>query len=346
MRLGLFLISPQWPGRTHGEALAESVRLAHLAEDVGLDEVWLAEHHFMSYGVCPSAITLAGHLLGATERIGVGTAVSVLPSTHPVALAEQAAMLDQLAPGRLRLGVGRGGPWRELSVLGGGESAGLRRWEHGFAEELDVLRTALRAPAVHGPGPLLPFDEVPVVPRPATPGGPPLHVAATSPATVAVAGARRLPLLLGMHAGDDEKAAALAHWEEQADTADPDTAEPDRAGHVAVGITHVADTRAEAQQAVRDALPRWLRPGLAGYVRADGTPRPPTDVDAYTDLLCHLHAVGTVDDVRDRLEETRARTGVDRMALMVQTTGDPGRATETVTALGELLSSRAAPATG
>ncbi|WP_328305775.1 LLM class flavin-dependent oxidoreductase [Actinomycetospora sp. NBC_00405] len=341
MRLGLFLISPQWPGRTHGEALAESVRLAHLAEEVGLDEVWLAEHHFMSYGVCPSAITLAGHLLGATGRIGVGTAVSVLPSTHPVALAEQAAMLDQLTPGRLRLGVGRGGPWRELSVLGGGEDAGRRRWEHGFAEELDVLRTALRAPAVHGPGPLVPFDEVPVVPRPAAPGGPPLHVAATSPATVAVAGTRRLPLLLGMHAGDDEKAAALAHWTEHAGTADPDPAE-----HVAVGIAHVADTRVEAQRAVREALPRWLRPGLAGYVRADGAPRTPTDVDAYTDLLCRLHAVGTVDDARERLETTRARTGIDRMALMVQTTGDPGRTTETVTALGELLGSRAAPATG
>jgi alkanesulfonate monooxygenase SsuD/methylene tetrahydromethanopterin reductase-like flavin-dependent oxidoreductase (luciferase family) len=131
MRLGLFLISPQWPGRTHGQALAETVRLAHLAEQVGLGEVWLAEHHFMSYGVCPSAVTLAGHLLGATDRIGVGTAVSVLPSTHPVALAEQAAMLDQLAPGRLHLGVGRGGPWRELAVLGGGRPVGLRRWEHG-----------------------------------------------------------------------------------------------------------------------------------------------------------------------------------------------------------------------
>jgi len=341
MRLGLFLISPQWPGRTHGQALAETVRLTQLAEQVGLDEVWLAEHHFMSYGVCPSAIALAGHLLGATDRIGVGTAVSVLPSTHPVALAEQAAMLDQLAPGRLRLGVGRGGPWRELAVLGGARGDGLRRWEHGFSEELDVLLTALRAPTVHGPGPLLPFDEVPVVPRPATPGGPPVHVAATSRATVALAGERRLPLLLGMHADDDEKADAVAHWEEHAGGV-----VPDGAGHVAVGIAHVADTRAEAQRTVRGALPRWLRPGLDGYVRADGAPRPPRDVEAYTDLLCRLHPVGTVEDARERLEATRARTGVERIALLVQTTDDPGRTTATVTALAEAVSSRAVPATG
>lgn len=339
MRLGLFLISPQWPGRTHGDALAETVRLARLAEQVGLDEVWLAEHHFMSYGVCPSAITLAAHLLAATDRISVGTGVSVLPSTHPVALAEQAAMLDQLAPGRLRLGVGRGGPWRELSVLGG--ERGPQRWDHGFSEELDALVTALREPSVHGSGPVLAFDEVPVVPRPARVGGPPVHVAATSPATVALAGSRGLPLLLGMHAGLDEKADAVAGWAEQASGSVTD--------HVSVGIAHVADTRTAAQTTVRAALPRWLRPGLAGYVRADGAPCTPRDADEYTDSLCRLHAVGTVEDLREYLETTRERAGVDRVALMVQTTDDPGHTTATVAALGELreeLSSRVAPATG
>jgi hypothetical protein len=166
-------------------------------------------------------------------------------------------------------------------------------------------------------------------------------VAATSRATVALAGERGLPLLLGMHADDDEKAQALAQWGEHAGG----TA-PDGDGHVAVGIAHVADTRAEAQRTVRDALPRWLRPGLAGYVRADGAPRPPRDVDAYTDLLCRLHPVGTAEDACERLEATRARTGVERMALMVQTTDDTGRTTATVTALAEAFSSRAVPATG
>jgi alkanesulfonate monooxygenase SsuD/methylene tetrahydromethanopterin reductase-like flavin-dependent oxidoreductase (luciferase family) len=52
----------------------------------------------MSYGTCPSAITFAAHALGATTRIAVGTAVSVVSTTHPVA---QAALLDQLSEGRL-----------------------------------------------------------------------------------------------------------------------------------------------------------------------------------------------------------------------------------------------------
>jgi alkanesulfonate monooxygenase SsuD/methylene tetrahydromethanopterin reductase-like flavin-dependent oxidoreductase (luciferase family) len=328
MRLGLFLVSPQWPGRSHGDALAETVRLAQLADRLGLDDVWLAEHHFVSYGVCPSAVTLAGHLLGTTARVGVGTAVSVLPVTHPVTLAEQAAMLDQLAPGRFALGVGRGGPWRELVVQGGG----VERFESGFPDELDALLAAFRCGTVAGSGPSLPFPEVAVVPRPATPGGPPVRVAATSDATVDLAADRGLPLLLGMHADDAERAAMVRRWSDRAGPA---------GDHVAVGIAHVADTRADAVREVREALPTWLGPGLAGHVRADGAPRTLRDPVAYTDLLCRLHPVGSVDDVAARLAETAAATGVEHLALMVQTTDDPARTTATVEALAALRDPRA-----
>jgi len=330
MRLGLFLVSPRWPGRTDGEALAETVRLAQLADRLGLDDVWLAEHHFVSYGVCPSAVTLAGHLLAATTRVGVGTAVSVLPVTHPVALAEQAAMLDQLAPGRFVLGVGRGGPWRELVVQGGG----TERFARGFGEELDALLGAWRGATVAGPGPVLPFPEVAVVPRPATPGGPPVRAAATSDGTVDLAADRDLPLLLGMHADDAERAGMVRRWSDRTGHA---------GAHVGVGIAHVADTRAEAQRAVRDALPGWLGPGLAGHVRADGAPRTLRDPVAYTDLLCRLHPVGTADDLAERLGETVAATGLEHLALMVQTTGDPARTTATVEALAELRGRTSVP---
>lgn len=328
VRVGLFLVSPQWPGRTPEEALAETVRLTRLADRLGFDEVRLAEHHFMSYGVCPSAVGLAGRLLGATERIAVGTAVSVLPTTHPVALAEQAAMLDALDPGRFRLGVGRGGPWRELAVLGD-----LGRYEHGFGDDLDVLLRALRA----GETP----EGIGLVPRA---GHPEVHVAATSRATVELAAARGLPLLLGMHADDTEKATMVDAWSQVAGV---------RGDHVGVGVVHLDADPVRAGATVRAELPRWLRPGLAGYVRHDGAPRPPRDVDAYTELLCRLHPVGTPDDAVDRLAASAAATGIERVALMAQTTGDPRRTTATLEALAGVLprltgelSSRAAPATG
>ena len=95
-RAGVLLLAAQFPGQSHGEVLEAVVEAAVAAERAGFDDVWFAEHHFMSYGVCPSAVTLAAYVLGQTGRIGVGTAVSVLSVHHPVALAEQAALLDQV----------------------------------------------------------------------------------------------------------------------------------------------------------------------------------------------------------------------------------------------------------
>ena len=157
---------------------------------------WLST---MSCGVRPSAVTLAAYVLGRTERVAAGTAVSVLSVQHPVALAEQAALLDQVSGGRFWLGVGRGGPSVDLEVFG----TGLDRYESGFAEGLDLLMGALIRERVSAAGPAFAFREVAVVPRPRTCPHPPVVVAAASAATARLAAALGLPMLLGMHMGDE-----------------------------------------------------------------------------------------------------------------------------------------------
>src|SRR6478609_801002 len=74
MRVGTFVLAAQFPGQGPGEALHRAIRSTEVAEESGLDSVWLAEHHFVPYGVCPSAVTLAALLLGRTRRIRPGTA--------------------------------------------------------------------------------------------------------------------------------------------------------------------------------------------------------------------------------------------------------------------------------
>lgn len=317
MRIGLFLLAARFPGQTHAEVLRRTVEAAVTAEQAGFDDVWLAEHHFMSYGVCPSAVTLAAYVLGRTERVAVGTAVSVLSTTHPVALAEQAALLDQVGGGRFRLGVGRGGPWVDLEVFG----TGLDRYESGFAESLDLLLAALTQDRVAGGG-RFPFREVAIVPRPLT--GPPVLVACTSGATAELAARRGLPMLLGMHADDEEKRAMVAHYGRYGEAA----------GHLAAGVAYVADTRAEARRVLRAAMPRWLGPGLAGYVPVDGRPRRRRDPEEYAALLCRIHPVGTADDCVATLRETVERTGVRRFALLVEGAGDPALTRENIRRLG------------
>ncbi|WP_189239499.1 LLM class flavin-dependent oxidoreductase [Planomonospora parontospora] len=378
MRIGVFLVAAGFPGRPPGEVLRDTVEAVVAAEEAGFDDAWIAEHHFMSYGVCPSAATLAGVALGRTSRIRVGTAVSVLSTRHPVDLAEQAAVLDQVSGGRFLLGVGRGGPWVDLEVFG----TGLDRFERGFAESLDLLCAALERGEVAADGEFFRFRRVPVVPaarlRPV--------VACTSPATAALAAARGLPMLLGMHVGDEEKAAMIRAYDAadpgRADAPTPGPAEWRRAGtgpvgqgragsgpaepgqvgsgrvgsgrvgsgredapargpegrrdpgHVAAAVGYVADSTAQAVRELRESMPRWLEPGLAGYVPVDGRPRPSRDVPAYVDFLCATHPVGSADHCVASIRRTAAATGLRHLILMVEGAGDHARTLENIRRLG------------
>ncbi|UWM51346.1 LLM class flavin-dependent oxidoreductase [Streptomyces carpaticus] len=316
MRIGTFVLAGQYPGQPEGEALQRAVRSAEVAEETGLDAVWLAEHHFVPYGLCPSAVTLAALLLGRTRRIGVGTAISVLSTTHPVALGEQAALLHLLTGGRFTLGVGRGGPWVDLEVFGTGAAA----YERGFPESLDLLLRWLRESEVGADGERYRFRQVPVVPF-AGGAGPPVVVACTSPATVRLAAARGLPMLLGMHIGDEEKAGMVALWRTAAREAGVDGDVIASADHVSAGVAQVGDSHTEAVETLRRALPGWLRQGLAAHRTLDGSPRRMRDPLNYTELLCELHPVGTPQLCADRLAATAERTGITRFALMVEGSG-------------------------
>lgn len=330
MKLGLFLLAGQFPGLSEGEALAGAVDAAVAAEEAGLESVWVAEHHFITYGVCPSAVALAAHLLGRTSQIIVGTAVCMLSNRHPVALAEETALLDQLSAGRFALGVGRGGPWVDLEVFG----TGLARFEDGFAESLDLLLAGLeqgRFAAEDGAGRFFRFRPVPLVPRPATRPRPPVVVAATTLATVEAAAARGLPLLLGLHASDDEKRELLAGY---AKVAAEHGHDPQAVEHLAAAVCHIADSRAEAEAELRPAMTAWIRRGVGGYVSMSPTPTPSRDPDAYVEQLLDIHPVGTPEQCVDRLRSSAERTGIRRILLMVEGTGDPQRTRETVLRLG------------
>jgi alkanesulfonate monooxygenase SsuD/methylene tetrahydromethanopterin reductase-like flavin-dependent oxidoreductase (luciferase family) len=100
VELGVFLLAGQFPGMTQAQTLGGAVDYAVAAERAGLASAWVAEHHFISYGVCPSAVALAANLLGRTSHLEVGTAVCMLANRHPVALAEETALLDHLSNGR------------------------------------------------------------------------------------------------------------------------------------------------------------------------------------------------------------------------------------------------------
>jgi alkanesulfonate monooxygenase SsuD/methylene tetrahydromethanopterin reductase-like flavin-dependent oxidoreductase (luciferase family) len=155
-------------------------------------------------------------------------------------------------------------------------------------------------------------------------------VAATTPATAALAAARGLPMLLGLHADDPGKQAMTDHYAAVAAR----HGIPPAGGHVAAVVAQVADTRAEARQLLRTRLPRWLGPGLAGYVPVDGRSREVRDPDGYADLLCRIHPVGTAADCAAAMAATARNTGITHLLCMVEGSGDPAAVQENIARLG------------
>jgi alkanesulfonate monooxygenase SsuD/methylene tetrahydromethanopterin reductase-like flavin-dependent oxidoreductase (luciferase family) len=108
------------------------------AEEAGFDGVFLPEHHMMDDGYPPSPWAGLAAIAARTARVELGTAVYLLPLRHPVHSAEDAAMVDVISGGRLRLGVGIGNYAPEFELYGWDKRQQVSRYE----EALDVLRAA------------------------------------------------------------------------------------------------------------------------------------------------------------------------------------------------------------
>jgi len=99
-----------WPGRRIPleQVYERAFGRIKLMDETGYDAVWLAEHHFSTYSVCPSVHIMGAHVAAHTENIRIGTAISLASFYHPLRLAEEVALLDQLTHGRVNWGAGRG----------------------------------------------------------------------------------------------------------------------------------------------------------------------------------------------------------------------------------------------
>jgi luciferase family oxidoreductase group 1 len=94
-------------GQTSAEALAATTELAQVADRLGYERFWVAEHHNMGTVACTSPTLLMAHLAAVTERIRIGSGGVMLPNHAPLVVAEQFALLEALHPGRIDAGIGR-----------------------------------------------------------------------------------------------------------------------------------------------------------------------------------------------------------------------------------------------
>src|SRR3989454_11360757 len=147
--------------RTSQEIYARGVEMAQAAEALGFRNVWLAEHHFSTYGYLSRAAQLATYIAAKTTRLRVGTAVIVVPLHHPLVIAEEIATLDLLSGGRLDVGLGRGYQHYEFERFGLELESGRARW----GEAIDVILKALRGQPFSYEGEYFKIPETSVVPQ-------------------------------------------------------------------------------------------------------------------------------------------------------------------------------------
>jgi alkanesulfonate monooxygenase SsuD/methylene tetrahydromethanopterin reductase-like flavin-dependent oxidoreductase (luciferase family) len=139
-----FSPSPDADAAAIDEQLAQSCH----AEAVGFDGVWLTEHNFTGEAVYCDPIPFAAAVAARTRRVRIGFAVIQLALRHPVRLAVELALLDNLSGGRLDVGVGRGSLYNEYEFVGYGLRSDDARER--AAEGLEVLvRAWTEAPLVH-----------------------------------------------------------------------------------------------------------------------------------------------------------------------------------------------------
>src|SRR5579864_8245071 len=120
MLFSTFLFPDSRDPAKDGAVLDETLREAMLADELGADIIWLAEHHFDGISVYADPIALAGALAVSLRHAGLGFAVIQTELHHPIRLAEQLALLDHLTKGRLIVGLGRGSSFNIYDYQGFG----------------------------------------------------------------------------------------------------------------------------------------------------------------------------------------------------------------------------------
>ena len=176
--IGFGLITCQrFPGddRSDTQLYAEALELAAEADRLGLDSVWVSEHHFVDDGYLPSLFPMCAAIAARTERIQIGTALLLAPLHDPVRLAEDAAVVDLIAQGRLTLGLGLG--WREEEFEGLGFAVTDRVPR--LVDAITTMRQAWSGEAVTG-GHHVTYPGLAIRPKPHQPSGPKLWIGALS----------------------------------------------------------------------------------------------------------------------------------------------------------------------
>lgn len=291
MRFSIFSVQDHHPGlpRTVPELYAQVIRQAQLAEALGYDTYFSAEHHFHEYGAVPNPAVMLTAIAQTTKRIRLGSAVAILPFHHPLTVAENYAMVDVLSGGRLVLGVGSGYLRHEFA----GYALDPAEKRERFDEALAIVKRALAGEPVSFSSARVTLDKVRINVLPLQKPMPPIYVAVLRREAVYHVGRQGHSIMCVPYASVDR----LADVGEMAREFQNGAAD----GGVPPGDslwafhTHVADSDDECRREAAEAFDLYVRTRL--YAKQQ----------TYDDILrSGLGLFGSVERVADKLGELHA----------------------------------------
>jgi alkanesulfonate monooxygenase SsuD/methylene tetrahydromethanopterin reductase-like flavin-dependent oxidoreductase (luciferase family) len=295
-----------WPERRVAiETVYErALNRIEIMERTGYDAVWLAEHHFHSFSVCPSVHMMGLQVAARTRRLRIGTAVSLAAFYHPLRLAEEVALLDIFSGGRVNWGAGRGFDKTEFAAFGVTPEESADR----FHESVEVVLKAWSNERLTHAGRYYNFADIEVLPKPRQRPHPPVWLAASSEEAVKRAARKGFTIMMDPHSTHREIARKreLYRTELEANGFSIEGREIPVARFIAI-----ANSAREAEEVARRGA-RWVVGSYAHPQNADAAkvrgidPTRPEPDDATAErYLNGVIVYGTPDAVVDELARLR-----------------------------------------
>ncbi len=326
MDVGLFFLMQRdeaWDERhVYDSALAQMLE----AEGLGYHSVWIAEHHFNDYGLCPAPPVLASYVAARTTTLRLGMGVSLVPLHHPVDLAEQLATLDVVSGGRLDVGVGRGGTLQDYQTFQSDRDDSRARVEEGIA----LMRECWRGAPFDFKGRFHSAERLHVRPRPVQTPHPPLFVATNSEDSVLSAARLGLPTMTSFFVPMSEVQRRHALFHDSALSAgrtEEEIAALERRSWLMRAV-HVAPDRDAALRASEGPWMSYqrkmskLRSDSAGGSVPNSFDRSLMRLRPFDDYVKEGWIIaGTPDEVRDAIERDLALARAQRLLLVMALPG-------------------------
>jgi alkanesulfonate monooxygenase SsuD/methylene tetrahydromethanopterin reductase-like flavin-dependent oxidoreductase (luciferase family) len=318
MRFGTFVFSISHDPKEDHQVIENTLREVELAEAIGLDAVWLTEHHFDGAVAYADPVVFGAAVAMRTQRVRIGFAVVEMALHHPVRLAVQTSLLDNLSRGRLIVGTGRGSAYNEFEYIGFGTTMDEGRQMMAEAEEL--LVKAWTGEDVRHEGRYWNLAFPRLRPPPFQKPHPPLVRACIGEESMLDMAKIGRPVLLGVQPLDTLRQRLQRYQGTMLETGfDADVVEKVLDETWAQRALYVADSDDEAQEVASVALKRYrhhLDESRRLYNPGGLPPRKPGAPPNPNEMVEHVFLAGTPERVAEQVAALR-EVGVRNLLLNV-----------------------------